>query len=366
MGHEPRHRIGRRAILATVGGLGAPPLMRSAQATPPPDFATQWTTFKSRFLTADGRIVDTGNKGISHTEGQGYGMLFACHAGDRAGFHHLWSWTERTLSLAGSALHAWKYMPDAPVPVPSLTSATDAELMLALALARAGGQWNERRYTQAAGRIFKDIRLLLTVQLNGRNLLLPGQDGFLSADAAVINPSYYLFPALAMAAQLDNAAQWQRIAADGTVFLSDCRFGEWGLPADWVSVSQTAWTLAPAPGHSPRFSYDAIRVPLYLLWGAKLAEVGGTRFQAYWRHFAPHIPSWIDLETNARSATDGPAGFRAIAQMTGLSGAGLPQPDSLPLFGAADDYYSAALCLLSRMVCEELRDHQTSSEQGQP
>ncbi len=36
-----------------------------------------WSEFRTRFLTADGRVVDTGNQGVSHSEGQGYGLLLA-------------------------------------------------------------------------------------------------------------------------------------------------------------------------------------------------------------------------------------------------------------------------------------------------
>lgn len=344
-------------LLASIA-LGKPTRAAGATIT----FGSQWNDFKSRFLTSDGRIVDTGNGGISHTEGQGYGMVFAHHANDQAVFDQIWQWTQNHLAMAGSALHAWKFVPDAAVTVPSLISATDAELMIALALARAGASWKEDRYTEAAAAIFRDIRLLLTVQVSGRNILLPGQEGFTFLDRIVANPSYYLFPAIAMASQMDNATQWNRIADDGRDLLSACRFGPWALPADWVSVSRNDWRVTPAPGHSPRFSYDAVRVPLYLRWGNCLESVSGRLFQTYWQHFYPNIPSWIDLDTGERSPSDGPSGFQAIARMTGLTGAVLPAADSLPRFFAYDDYYSSSLCLLSWMICDEL--HDTASTEG--
>ena len=34
-----------------------------------------WSAYKSRFLMPDGRIIDTANKNVSHTEGQGFSML---------------------------------------------------------------------------------------------------------------------------------------------------------------------------------------------------------------------------------------------------------------------------------------------------
>ncbi|MGM1325019.1 glycosyl hydrolase family 8, partial [Klebsiella michiganensis] len=32
---------------------------------------TAWESYKSRFMMPDGRIIDTGNGNVSHTEGQG-------------------------------------------------------------------------------------------------------------------------------------------------------------------------------------------------------------------------------------------------------------------------------------------------------
>ncbi|MEG9529489.1 MAG: glycosyl hydrolase family 8, partial [Hyphomicrobiales bacterium] len=44
---------------------------------------TAWRAYRSRFITDQGRVVDTANGQISHSEGQGYGMLLAVAAGDR-------------------------------------------------------------------------------------------------------------------------------------------------------------------------------------------------------------------------------------------------------------------------------------------
>ncbi len=38
---------------------------------------SDWRLFIKRFLASDGRVIDNGNGDISHTEGQGYGMLLA-------------------------------------------------------------------------------------------------------------------------------------------------------------------------------------------------------------------------------------------------------------------------------------------------
>ena len=56
-----------------------------------------WRAYKTRFVTESGRIVDTANSGISHSEGQGYGMLLAVAANDRVAFDTIWGWTRANL-----------------------------------------------------------------------------------------------------------------------------------------------------------------------------------------------------------------------------------------------------------------------------
>lgn len=34
-----------------------------------------WERYKARFMMPDGRIIDTANGNVSHTEGQGFAML---------------------------------------------------------------------------------------------------------------------------------------------------------------------------------------------------------------------------------------------------------------------------------------------------
>ncbi|MEQ5261408.1 glycosyl hydrolase family 8, partial [Morganella morganii] len=38
------------------------------------DTQTGWQQFKERYIKDDGRVIDSANNNISHSEGQGYGM----------------------------------------------------------------------------------------------------------------------------------------------------------------------------------------------------------------------------------------------------------------------------------------------------
>ncbi len=88
----------RRVILMLAALLGLAP---GAQAAVP---AEAWNLYRQKFVTAEGRVVDDANGGISHSESQGYGLLLACLAGDRATFASIFASSARNF---GSATMDW-------------------------------------------------------------------------------------------------------------------------------------------------------------------------------------------------------------------------------------------------------------------
>lgn len=349
--------IGRRRVLAGMGvslaaGLGVAGNGGAAWGDGS-GVASGWRAFRSRFLQADGRVVDTGNGGISHSEGQGWGMLFAEAAGDRVSFDLIFAWTSTHLARPDDALHVWKYVPDAADPTPDPNNATDGDIFIAWALARGARRWGEQAYAAAGAAIANDILNKLCVQQSGKFFLLPGITGFSSATHFDLNPSYYIFPALDTLAMLAPSENWNRLRADGLDMLQKGLFGVWGLPPDWLSVSRPALALAPAAGWPPRFGFDAIRVPLWLTWAGAMPAAMGSNFIGYWQSPRfPYRPAWIDLEDGTYADFPAPPGMDAIANLTmaALTGTA-PQ---LPAVADAPDYYSAALTLLSRMAAAHL------------
>ena len=99
-----------------------------------------WERFKQAYVESDGRVMDTGQGRISHSEGQGFTMLFAVHYGDRAAFDRVWQWTKRNLQVRDDALLAWKWEQGA---VTDRNNASDADILVAWALARAAEKWRE-------------------------------------------------------------------------------------------------------------------------------------------------------------------------------------------------------------------------------
>jgi endo-1,4-beta-D-glucanase Y len=353
------HPIRRRALFALAAApvLPAPAIARQAASGPPgvPVLEpAEWQAFCNRFLRPDGRVVDTFNNNISHSEGQGWALVCAEQALDQETFDRILGWTLRVLGRPQDALLSWRYRPDARGgggAVDDPNNATDGDLMVAWALLRAGKRWRSPEYTAQGTAIARDVLRLLVRQVGEETVLLPGASGFEQRDHVVINPSYYAFPALRALAQAVPDPTWLRLASDGLSLLRRARFGRWGLPADWVALPRGGGRPAPAPGWPARFSYDAVRVPLYLAWaglGREPAAIGAARFWSDPQH--ARMPAWTDFGSDAISPYAASAGIRAVAQ---LAIAKHGDEDQIPTFSSvseAQDYYSAILALLARLA----------------
>ena len=373
VGLDRRRLLGGLCILTTGLGAGvttlagrwsnspaeAPPRIEPASTYPTPPvhnysarLCTEWATFRRRYVAPEGRVVDPGSSGVSHSEGQGWGLMAAQAADDEPGFAQILAWTTQNLQRRPhDSLHAWRFTPDAPSPVADLNNATGGDLFIAAALARAAARWNRPDYAAQATRMARDI-LGLVRQAAGRTLLLPGAEGFETPDSYVLNPSHYGFALFADLAVLAPSPHWGALRQDGRAMLLQARFGRWMLPPDWLRVNRRDGELAMAPGWPTRFSYDAIRVPLHLIWGDVAAEPLLEAFRRYWMSPRSAPPAWTDLRTGDEAAYPASAGLRAVATVA----AGMVPwqvANVLPSVMNASDYYSGGLILLSRMAAEE-------------
>jgi endoglucanase len=352
-------RLDRRLAL---GLLAAAPTAAGAQMTPPLGVQMDagraaWAAFQARFVAPEGRVVDTGNGGISHSEGQGWGMLLAVRADDRRGFEALHAWTRRTLQRPRDALHAWRFRPDAAVPVDDPNNATDADLCIAWALLEAGRRWGNPDHVAAGAAIGRDLLRLLVRPAGSFGVLLPGVRGFERADHLVINPSYYVFPAFRVLARAVPDAAWARLAADGLMLLRRARFGRWQLPPDWLQVARKDAALAPAEGWPARFSFDAVRVPLWLAWAGLRQEPALLRAHRFWTASALPPAAWVDLATDSVAPYPASAGMVAVARLVASDGQTGPLHPLPREIVQSQDYYSAMLSLLSGWA---LQDSHTS------
>lgn len=292
---------------------------------------------------------DTGNKEVSHTEGQGWAMLFAESFDDRATFDRIWRWTRDKLQRGDDALFSWRWDPSSDKPIADINNATDGDTLIAWALARAAQRWSAPEYYTAARRIVVDIRAKLITKVAGKLVLLPGTDGFKRDDGSVmVNPSYYVFPALAEFPRLDKSPEWARLRHDGLSLLAKARFGQWQLTPDWIAIDKKGG-IAPAAQVPPRFGYDAIRVPLYLVWGRDATRLRLAAMINYWNTFTDKpVPAWVDVTDGSFAPYAAPSGFHAVIELT--QARLNPKPPPLPVVQDTDDYYSASLILLANLA----------------
>lgn len=299
-----------------------------------------WATYRDRFVDRSGRVIDTGNGMISHSEGQSYGMILALHANDREAFTRIAGWTRATLLRGDVALHSWRYDPRQANPVSDPNNATDGDIVIAWALAQAAQRWKHADWAEQAAAIRAAIRARCVVDRFGRKLLLPGMDGFVTAGQVVLNPSYFVWPALDQFAQLDGKAVWGPVIADCEALAGLSRFGQHRLPTDWIKVTGSA-EVAPADDRPPRFGYDAIRVALYGAIGRRGTITAP--IEAWWRSrlaAGRAIPAWVDVITGQEA--DYPVSDGGAAIVARLLGA--PPPPRL-----TSDYFAASLQMLARL-----------------
>jgi endoglucanase len=351
--NAPRGLVRRRLLAA----LPAAALHRAgaAVAAPADGEWNEWKAFRTHYLLPEGRVVDTGNNGVSHSEGQGWGLFFAATAGDREAFDRMLGWTLRTLRRSGDALHAWRYLPYSKPRVPDTNNATDGDLFIAAALSRAARRWGASAYADAGAAIARDVLRLLVREAAGRTLLLPGAHGFETPDALVVNPSYYAFPLLDELAALVPSPQWEAVRRDGAELVEAGRFGQWMLPPDWLRVPRNPDAgLSPAPTWPARFSFDAIRVPLYAAWArAPVPDLMGA-FARYWTSFpSGAAPAWVDLGTGTVAPFSAGPGMVAVARLATTANRAADDTAALPSVASATDYYGAALTLLARIAWRE-------------
>ncbi|SFM78323.1 glycosyl hydrolase family 8 [Methylobacterium pseudosasicola] len=311
--------------------------------------STAWRSYKSRFVTDQGRVVDTANGRISHSEGQGYGMLFAVAAGDRDAFQRIWGWTRANLMVRNDALLAWRWEPDKRPGVADTNDATDGDILVAWALAEAADAWSDEGYRLAGRRIAVDVaKGTVLFKAEGGPLLLPGMAGFSAedrVDGPVVNLSYWVFPAFTKLAALAPEFDWARLNAAGLDLVLRARFGEAKLPTEWIAMR--GGTPKPAEGFPATFSYNAVRVPLYL---AMAGHADRRAYEPFARLWAEPDPAGLPIVDTASGQVTGrlqEPGYASVAALVACAASGTVLPAGFAEPAAAENYYPATLHLLA-------------------
>jgi len=325
------------SFVAMLGGMGAAMAQPASMITP-----EEWSAYQAAFVGADGRVVDTGNAGISHSEGQGYGLLLSVLAGDRATFERIWSFTRTELMVRDDGLAAWRWEADRTPHIADANNATDGDMLIAYALALAGEAWNEPEKTEAAKALVQTIGESLIGDFEGLATIAPAAAGFSAKDrpdGPVINPSYWIFEAFPVFAQLTPEIDWQKVESDGLELLRRVRIYPAMLPPEWVSLQ--GGNIRPADGFPPEFGYNNIRIPLYMM----RAGVDARYLKPYDEVGNAEGLGRVQVTTNTVMERLAEPGYRLIQAAVDCTLDATPIPQELQTL-TTSTYYAATLQLL--------------------
>ncbi|MGH9605997.1 MAG: cellulose synthase complex periplasmic endoglucanase BcsZ [Terracidiphilus sp.] len=284
-----------------------------------------WVSYSSRFIDAQGRVIDPQGGDRTTSEGQAYAMFFSLAGNDRPMFDRLLGWTQNNLAQGNLAAHLpawlWGKTPEGSWKTLDPNSASDADAWMAYTLVEAGRLWRNPAYTDLGRGMMAQIAKSEVDNLPGFGLMLmPGPKGFQQGNKWTLNPSYepeFIFERFAA---IDPSGPWGQIAASIPRFLLESAAHGWAM--DWVNYepgdgfypAQVQVTGSKKPV-APGGSYDAIRV---YLWTGMIDAANKARGEVLnaipsmglylSNHDAP--PDNVN-DQGIPSAKDGPVGFSA-------------------------------------------------------
>lgn len=340
-------------LLAAAAWFFLPPLLDPLHLP-----KSQWRWFLSRYVSPEGRVIDTGNNNISHSEGQGYGLILAEAFGDRKAFDRILAWTREELQVRDDTLFAWKWEPNSAGGgrVTDKNNASDGDLLVAWALVRANKRWGDDDFLRLAAQILADLRATCFVETTAGLQMLPGQFGFNDIpDSLILNPSYSVFPAFRELAKFTLGEEMRALAQGGEILCSRARFGAAQLTADWVVLTGAYFTLPTSERFPSVFGYNAIRVPLHAAWADRKSPLL-TPYAAFWAGLPADTP--MPAEVFLPSGKFGPhpalPGAVAVRDFTIACVNGTPfHPKNVPPILPDEAYFSAALKLLTMVAARD-------------
>ena len=248
---------------------------------------TLWNAYASRFIDAQGRVIDPQGGGRTTSEGQSYALFFALaeqrpgalrpgaemdpdESGRRQSGTHLPAW------LWGKTKEGeWKALDP--------NSAADSDVWIAYSLVEAGRLWKNPTYSNLGREMMGLVARQEVAELPGFGMMLmPGPTAlFTHKGTWTVNPSYVPLFIFERFSAIEPAGPWGAIAMNIPRLLKES--GRHGFAMDWTNyLPSDGFYPAPPPGAQPPTgqqappalgSYDAIRV---YLWAGMLSE-GQTR-----------------------------------------------------------------------------------------
>jgi endo-1,4-beta-D-glucanase Y len=212
--------------------------------------------FLDRYLQPSGRIARHDQSGDTVSEGQAYGLLTAVALGDEARFRRMWDWTHDQLQR-DDGLFAWRWAGGG---IADYNAATDADLLIAAALALGSRRFDDPDLRAEARRVSDGILTAETITLGGRRVLVAGN---WAGRWRMVNASYLVTPAMSVLYEILPEYRWGGVAWTSRLLLADMMDTSPNLPPDWAVVDRGGVNPRPVEspgGQSARYSYDAGRV----------------------------------------------------------------------------------------------------------
>ncbi len=157
------------------------------KAAPPHAAEPNFADWAGTYLSG-GRVIDWQQDGVSHSEGQGWGLLLAQAAGARDAFERIEAWTAANLAVRQDRLMAWRRRPgDGGI---DWRNATDGDLFRAWALLRAGRDSGWPGHLETALAIARDLSALCLAtdpRASGELLLIPGAEARRDPGRVLVN-----------------------------------------------------------------------------------------------------------------------------------------------------------------------------------
>lgn len=311
-----------------------------------------WRDYKRSFVGADGRVVDNVNGNISHSEGQGYGMILAFAAGDRETFERIYSFAKNNLRVRKDKLFAWRYDERNSPAVSDKNNASDGDLLIAWALLEAANAGWNGAYKPAALDILRDLEKQIVYAKPVGKVLLPGGTGFVDKSGNVtVNPAYWIYPAMERVAALSGREIWTEVTETGMLLKRSLTPSFNGLVPDWITIFPAQGGIGLSTKMSAKYGYEAIRVPIYTMWSANIpAEFGAAIVKSSTNTRTARMELY-DLRSGAREDAFRDPGYSVINHLANcvVSGRKLPVNAKTQI---DINYYPATLQLLSLVAAQ--------------
>ncbi|HEX8976661.1 MAG TPA: glycosyl hydrolase family 8, partial [Solirubrobacteraceae bacterium] len=324
----------------------------ASPAAAPQEARAAGQRFLERYVQS-GRVVRLDQGGDTVSEGQAYALLVSVALHDQQHFAAVWQWTqshlERPDGLLASHLVGGRIV--------DRNSAADADLDAARALAIAASRFQDPAYARAARTMARSILARETLATPRGRVLLAGS---WAAPTRAVDPSYFSPAADATLASIDpaQAHQWAALEAGDRAALASVVHGN-RLPPDWARLTGSG-TLDPVgppsrPAQTPRYSFDAARVPVRYASACSTAD--RSLAAGLWPTLAQagSPPPYSLTLTGGALATDShPVAAVSVAAAASAYGR---SAEALRLLGQADNldhrfptYYGAAWDALGRIM----------------